>query len=56
VGLAHKLVKEAVCPRADCNLTLAAASEPEYADSMDDRACSYAGVEVPMIPAEALVY
>jgi hypothetical protein len=56
VGLAHKLVMEAVCPKADCNLTLAADSDPEYADSRDDKASSYAGLGVPTIAAEALVY
>jgi hypothetical protein len=56
VGVAHKLVMEAVWPNADCNLALAADSDLEYAKSRVERASSYAGLGVPIIAAEAFVY
>jgi hypothetical protein len=56
VGLAHMLVREAVCPKADCSLILAADNDPEYADPRDDNVSSYAGLGVPTIAAEALAY
>lgn len=56
MGLAHMLVREAVCPNADCSLTLAADRDPEYAAWSDDNASSEAGFGVPTIASEALVY
>lgn len=50
------LVREAVCPKADCNLILAADNDPEYADPREDSVSSYAGFGVPTIAADALVY